>query len=63
MVILKMQKTNKNNELIIQINELRTKMVAQGMKNGLNDPNTIKFSKRLDELIFQYQKQYFDKNK
>lgn len=43
------------NELINQINHIRDLMILTGLRSGLNDDQTLKYSKELDKLIHKYQ--------
>jgi hypothetical protein len=40
------------NEIIIEIEKLRSSMLAIGKQKGLNDPETIHASQELDKLIY-----------
>jgi hypothetical protein len=40
-----------NNELIDHIEKLRKKMVSVGMSSGFTSEETVKLSKKLDNLI------------
>lgn len=40
-----------NNEILEHIENLRRKMISVGMSNGFTSEETIKLSKRLDNLI------------
>lgn len=42
-------------ELINQINNIRSLMISTGMRNGLTDVQTLKYSVELDKLINKYQ--------
>ena len=42
-------------ELIIEINNVRHLMILTGLRKGLNDHETLKYSEKLDELINKYQ--------
>jgi hypothetical protein len=44
-------------DLLIQINKLRNKMIETGLTKGLNNKETIKLSRDLDQLLFTYQLQ------
>ena len=38
------------------VQTLRDEMIKSGLKNGLNHPNTIRLSQKLDELLDVYLK-------
>lgn len=38
-----------------KIENLRQKMIADGMEKGLKNKETLRYSQELDELIFEYQ--------
>jgi hypothetical protein len=42
-------------ELMKEIHLYRNTLIKTGLKKGLTDPMTIKFSQILDELIFRFQ--------
>lgn len=42
-------------ELIIRINHVRHLMISTGLRKGLSDYETLKYSQELDELIHKYQ--------
>jgi hypothetical protein len=44
-------------DLLIQINKLRNKMIETGLTKGLNNKETIKLSRDLDQLLYTYQLQ------
>jgi hypothetical protein len=44
-------------DLLIQINILRNKMIETGLTKGLNNKETIKLSRDLDQLLYTYQLQ------
>jgi hypothetical protein len=46
---------DKQYELLNQITNLRKRMIKTGLKKGLENNETIKLSKELDQLIFKYQ--------
>lgn len=50
-----MENYNKNKQLIANIEKLRKEMIAAGMKNGLECPQVISISKKLDMLIYECQ--------
>lgn len=39
-----------------EIDTIREAMIEKSRTKGLNDPETIKYSQKLDELIFKYQR-------
>lgn len=43
-------------DIIQRIEKLRWELVEQGQKKGLQDPNVIELSQRLDKLINAYYK-------
>lgn len=43
-------------ELSQEIEQLREKLVELAILKGINDPEVIKLSQELDELIVEYQK-------
>lgn len=43
-------------DIIQRIEKLRRELVEQGQKKGLQDPNVIELSQRLDKLINVYYK-------
>lgn len=43
-------------ELVIEIDEKRNKMIAIAMDSGLNSKETIKCSQELDSLLNQYER-------
>ncbi|WP_156178118.1 aspartyl-phosphate phosphatase Spo0E family protein [Bacillus sp. SA1-12] len=45
-------------ELEGRINDLRKELIQSVEKNGLNSPDTISCSQKLDQLIKVYQKEY-----
>jgi hypothetical protein len=46
---------DKQNELLNQINKLRKRMIKTGLNKGVENNETIRLSKELDQLIFTYQ--------
>ncbi|MEK4029087.1 MULTISPECIES: aspartyl-phosphate phosphatase Spo0E family protein [Bacillaceae] len=42
-------------ELSIRINQVRHLMISTGLRKGLDDDETLKYSEELDELINKYQ--------
>ena len=44
-----------NNELCQNIETLRMKMINLGCKKGLSNLDTIKYSQKLDELLYKQQ--------
>lgn len=45
------------NNLLKRLEQTREMMIQSGMKNGLQNPKTIRLSKRLDELMNQYDEE------
>ncbi|MEC2073314.1 aspartyl-phosphate phosphatase Spo0E family protein [Alkalihalophilus marmarensis] len=39
-----------------RIEKLRCEMIKSGLKNGLNHPDTIKYSQQLDMLLNRYNR-------
>ncbi|GIN61776.1 hypothetical protein J27TS8_17690 [Robertmurraya siralis] len=50
---MKLERENEN--LFKNIEMLREQMMISGHRNGLLNSETIKYSQRLDELIFKHQ--------
>lgn len=50
---VKLERENEN--LFKNIEMLREQMMISGHRNGLLNSETIKYSQRLDELIFKHQ--------
>lgn len=48
---------SKNNLIIYQINNLKSEMIKLGLTKGFSNPDTVKCSQKLDELIVLYQKE------
>ncbi|QBK25463.1 aspartyl-phosphate phosphatase Spo0E family protein [Ureibacillus thermophilus] len=44
-------------ELLIQLEHLREKMIRSGLEHGLQSKKTIQLSKQLDKIIDQYVQQ------
>lgn len=42
--------------LLVQLEFIREKMIRSGMENGLQAPKTIRLSKKLDEMLNLYDK-------
>ncbi|HZG73390.1 MAG TPA: aspartyl-phosphate phosphatase Spo0E family protein [Chondromyces sp.] len=42
-------------DLMVQINHLRGLMISTGLKKGLSNTETLKYSEKLDKLIVQFQ--------
>ncbi|MEK4029328.1 aspartyl-phosphate phosphatase Spo0E family protein [Pseudobacillus sp. FSL P4-0506] len=42
-------------ELINQINNIRSLMISTGMRKGFTDLQTLKYSEELDKLLNKYQ--------
>jgi hypothetical protein len=40
-----------NNDLFIQIENLRKRMISEGLSNGFTSVETVSLSQRLDKLI------------
>lgn len=51
----------KQTELLIQINNLRMKLIEIGSDKGLDNSETITISQQLDHLLFDYQLITLDK--
>ncbi len=45
-------------DLVIKIEQLRLQLTKLGEKKGLQDPEVIDLSKKLDELIVLYYRTY-----
>ena len=43
------------NEIIIEVEKLRSYMLAIGNQKGLSDPETIHASQELDKLIYTFE--------
>jgi stage 0 sporulation regulatory protein len=43
------------NKLECKINSLRTQMLSNGELKGISHPQTIKYSQKLDLLLYKYQ--------
>jgi len=44
-------------ELLIQLEHLRERMIRSGLEHGLQAPKTVQLSKQLDKIINQYIQQ------
>ncbi|KKB37333.1 aspartyl-phosphate phosphatase Spo0E family protein [Bacillus thermotolerans] len=42
-------------ELVKSINDVRRTMIVTGLRKGLNNDETLRYSKELDKLIHKYQ--------
>ncbi|WP_226670652.1 aspartyl-phosphate phosphatase Spo0E family protein [Metabacillus litoralis] len=47
---------NKENVLLVRINQQRIDLIEKGKLLGLHHPTTVFISQDLDELIMEYQK-------
>ncbi len=47
--------TDSKQELLTTIEYRRKALIELGLINGLNDPDIIKLSQELDQLIYEYQ--------
>ncbi|MFC5543161.1 MAG: aspartyl-phosphate phosphatase Spo0E family protein [Bacilli bacterium] len=41
-------------QLLIQLEQIREKMIRSGLEHGLHAPKTIRLSEQLDQIINQY---------
>ncbi|MBT2688368.1 aspartyl-phosphate phosphatase Spo0E family protein [Bacillus sp. ISL-47] len=46
--------TATSGNILDEILKLRKKMITSGIQNGLTHPETIKYSRELDELIYKF---------
>lgn len=49
------------NSLLKKLEQTRQLMIESGMENGLQNPKTIRLSKRLDQLMNQYDDENYEK--
>lgn len=44
-------------DILKELEDTRELMIQSGMKNGLQNPKTIRLSRQLDELMNRYEKE------
>ncbi|MFJ8234549.1 Spo0E family sporulation regulatory protein-aspartic acid phosphatase [Ureibacillus sp. NPDC094379] len=44
-------------DILKELEDTRELMIRSGMKNGLQNPKTIRLSRQLDELMNRYEKE------
>lgn len=42
-------------DILMEIETTKTKMINSGIRNGLNNPKTLRISQKLDQLLNVYQ--------
>lgn len=48
--------------LLKKLEQTRQLMIESGIENGLQNPKTIRLSKRLDQLMNQYEDEIYQKH-